>query len=159
MSSDEPFALSTMAESAPPAEAEYEAICTAFMETQRGRWFLAEYARRNRNTDTKLVLDAISRIEDTVKAGSAAQSTDRFRSALTDMAQAIARTKADIAALRPEAEHHGKISEASEELDLIVDATARATSEILAAAEHIQEAAWTMREQGIDSRFCDELDA
>ncbi len=159
MSSDEPFALSTMAESAPPAEAEYEAICTAFMETQRGRWFLAEYARRNRNTDTKLVLDAISRIEDAVQAGSAAQSTDRFRSALTDMAQAIARTKADIAALRPEAEHHGKIGEASEELDLIVDATARATSEILAAAEHIQEAAWTMREQGIDSRFCDELDA
>ena len=36
------------------------------------------------------------------------------------------------------------------ELDSVVQATEAATSEILACAEHIQEMAWTMREQGVD---------
>ena len=42
-------------------EAEYEAIEAAVMETARGRWFLAEFARRNRTADTQVLLDAIGR--------------------------------------------------------------------------------------------------
>ena len=38
------------------------------METARGRWFLDEYARRNRNADTRMVLDAVARIEETLAA-------------------------------------------------------------------------------------------
>jgi hypothetical protein len=41
----------------------YEAILEAVMETERGRWFLAEYARRNRNADSTLLLAAIDRLE------------------------------------------------------------------------------------------------
>ena len=37
------------------------------MESARGRWFLEEYARRNRNADTKLVLSAIERLERLVR--------------------------------------------------------------------------------------------
>ena len=45
---DEAFALSPIAaRAALPSEADYDAIREAFMETSRGRWFLAEYARRN----------------------------------------------------------------------------------------------------------------
>lgn len=33
------------------------------MESTRGRWFLGEYARRNRATDTQAVLDAIAALE------------------------------------------------------------------------------------------------
>ena len=33
------------------------------METARGRWFLAEYARRNRHADTTMLLKALDRIE------------------------------------------------------------------------------------------------
>lgn len=36
--------------------------------------------------------------------------------------------------------------------------TERAISDILAAAKQIQEVGWTMREQGTDSEFCDQLD-
>src|SRR5436305_340290 len=50
-------------------------------------------------------------------------------------------------------------SEASVELDSVVQATEAATSDILACAEHIQEMAWTMREQGVDGAVCDLLDA
>src|SRR5438270_66157 len=66
---DEAFALSPIAaRAALPSEADYDAIREAFMETSRGRWFLAEYARRNRNADTRMVLDAVARIEENLTA-------------------------------------------------------------------------------------------
>src|SRR5262249_29409962 len=86
------------------------------------------------------------------------QSVDKIRFDLVEMAKSIARTKAEIAAIKPDAEHHGKFGEASEELDSIVQATEGATSEILASAEQIQEIAWTLREQGFDAGVCDLLD-
>ena len=54
-------------------EAEYEAIEAAVMETARGRWFLAEFARRNRTADTQVLLDAIGRLEQAVVAERSAQ--------------------------------------------------------------------------------------
>ena len=66
---DEAFALSPIsARAAQPSEEDYEAISEAFMETSRGRWFLGEYAKRNRNADTRMVLDAVARIEETLAA-------------------------------------------------------------------------------------------
>src|SRR5271170_4032873 len=66
---DEAFALSPIsARAAQPSEADYDAIQEAFMETSRGRWFLGEYAKRNRNADTRMVLDAVARIEETIAA-------------------------------------------------------------------------------------------
>jgi hypothetical protein len=70
---DEAFALSPIAaRAALPSEADYDAIREAFMETSRGRWFLAEYARRNRNADTRMVLDAVARIEENLATHNAA---------------------------------------------------------------------------------------
>src|SRR6202040_1647882 len=40
----------------------------------------------------------------------------------------------------------------------IVRTTEQATSAILAAAERVQEMAWTLRERGTDSDACDALD-
>jgi hypothetical protein len=56
---------------------DYEEIEEAVMETARGRWFLTEFARRQRASDTKILLDAIRRLEDqllAVPASSAAPS-------------------------------------------------------------------------------------
>src|ERR1700722_71967 len=66
---DDAFALSPIsARAARPREEDYDAISEAFMETSRGRWFLSEYARRNRNADTRMVLDAVARIEENLAA-------------------------------------------------------------------------------------------
>ena len=66
---DEAFALSPIsARATQPSEEDYDAISEAFMETSRGRWFLGEYAKRNRNADTRMVLDAVARIEETLAA-------------------------------------------------------------------------------------------
>src|SRR5437660_12425229 len=66
---DEAFALSPIsARAVQPSEADYDAIREAFMETSRGRWFLGEYARRNRTADTTMGLGAVARIEETLAA-------------------------------------------------------------------------------------------
>jgi chemotaxis regulatin CheY-phosphate phosphatase CheZ len=139
-------------------DAEYETIEAAVMETARGRWFLAEFAQRNRTADTTMLLDAISRLENAVTGERTAQSMDRVRFDLMEMAKAIARTKSEIAAIQPPDQEQSRLMEASESLDAIVRTTERATSDILEAAEHMQEAAWTLRETGADETLCDELD-
>lgn len=42
---------------------DYEAIEAAVMDTARGRWFLAEFARRNRTADTSVLLAAIEQLK------------------------------------------------------------------------------------------------
>jgi hypothetical protein len=142
----------------PAGEAEYDAIAAAVMETARGRWFLAEFARRNRTADTAVLLDAIGRLEQAVVAERSAQDVDRLRFDLMEMAKAISLTKSEIAAIRPADHPHSHLAVASEALDAISRTTERATSEILESAEHIQEAAWTLREDGANAALCDELD-
>ncbi|NLH80054.1 MAG: protein phosphatase CheZ, partial [Phyllobacteriaceae bacterium] len=143
----------------PLAIEDYDAIEAAVMETQRGRWFLTEYARRNRNCDTDSVLTGIERIERTLRRERAAPDIDRIRLDLADMAEAISRTKQEIAQMKLEAEHGGRFAEASQELDAIVEQTETATNEILLAAEGIQEVAWTLREAGAVEDLCEKLDA
>jgi chemotaxis protein CheZ len=143
----------------PLSEADYDMIESAVLETTRGRWFLAEYARRNRHADTTMLLGAIERLEASLRGETTARLVDRLRFDLVEMANSIVRTKAEIATIKPNADQHGKFGEATEELDSIVQATETATSEILAAAEQVQEIAWTLREQGLDPMVCDTLDA
>src|ERR1043165_1094673 len=143
---------------APISEADYEAIEAAVMETARGRRFLAEYARRNRHADTTMLLKALDRIEASIRGEHSVEPVDRIRFDLVEMSKAIARTKTEIAAMKPDADHHGKFGEATEELDSVVQATEAATSDILECAERIQEIAWTLREQGLDAAVCDLLD-
>lgn len=54
-------------------EADFAALLGALQETARGRRFLEEFARRQRNADTVMVLDAVARIE----ARLAAQQAER----------------------------------------------------------------------------------
>jgi hypothetical protein len=142
----------------PPTEADYEAIAAAVMGTVRGRWFLAEFAKRNRNADSALILERIDRIEKLLHAPPAVSPAERVRIDLIEMAKAIARTRSEIAAIRLDGDAKGTLSEASEELGSIVQTTERATSDILAGAERIQEIAWMLRERGADSAICDALD-
>src|SRR5436305_4222643 len=91
---DEAFALSPIsARPALPGEADYDAISAAFMETSRGRWFLSEYAKRNRNADTRMVLDAVARIEQTLAAQKDAAPEHGLTEALAAIRQAVAEAR------------------------------------------------------------------
>jgi hypothetical protein len=140
------------------SDADYDAIECAVMETERGRWFLKEYSRRNRTADTRILLDAIGRLEQAVAGERVGQDLERLRANLKDMASAIVRTKTEIASIHAVEQEHTRLFAASEALDAITRTTELATSDILAAAEHIQEAAWTLREEGANPEVCDDLD-
>jgi hypothetical protein len=63
---NEPLALPDILAELPDA-ADYDAVCAALMATERGRWFLTEYASRNRNADTDRLVGAIARVEAAVR--------------------------------------------------------------------------------------------
>src|SRR5664279_3123438 len=139
---DEAFALSPIsARASLPGEEDYEAISHAFMETSRGRWFLGEYAKRNRNADTRMVLDAVARIEQTVAAQKQAAAEGRLTEALATIRRAVYEAQAAAAA-------------AVQNLGLEDNlAPVRKGSRI------IKEISWRWREIGADSRICDLLDS
>jgi hypothetical protein len=139
---DEAFALSPIsARATQPSEEDYDAIREAFMETSRGRWFLGEYAKRNRNADTRMVLDAVARIEGTI----AAQKTPAPDPALADALIGI-RASLDEA----QAAASAALGDLALEENL---APARKGARV------IREIAWRLREIGADGRICDLIDS
>lgn len=134
--------------------ANYEGVARVLKGSARGRWFLAEHARRSRAAETSSLLAAIVKLELAVLRSQRKQS-EQVLADLVEMSEAIERTRAEIAAIKPT----DQLNAASTELDDIVAATEKATSAILAAAEEVQEAGWIMREKGADPSLCDQLDA
>ncbi len=150
-----------MVKSQPPSPlrtVDYEAIQDAVMETERGRWFLREYAQRNRSADTEVLLSAIEKLHNNLVGKTEIPEAHRITLDLADMANAIAETKKQISAMGPENGDEDKIAIASTELDAIVNSAEKATGDILNAAEQIQEIAWNMREKDIDNDSSDNLD-
>lgn len=151
-----------MATGTPPSpyrEEDYEAIEAAVMETGRGRWFLSEFAKRNRHADTNMLLDAIQKLSKSMKRERSVPDIDRVRLDLADMHDAIVRTKLEIQQIKHESEDGNRFTIASDELDAIVTQTETATQNILNNAEKIQEVAWNLREEGAGDEFCDQIDA
>lgn len=139
---------------------EYDVILAAVMETPRGRWFIEEFTRRNRTADTDKLLSAIEAIGNVAQAAATpTQTVDVLRLELQEMSASIQQTRSEIAAIKPTDGGNNRIMSATGELDAIVTATERATSEILAAAERTQEIAEKLKEQGADEDLCDELEA
>jgi len=140
---DEVFALSPIsARAVQPSEADYDAIREAFMETSRGRWFLGEYAKRNRNADTSMVLDAVARIEETLAAHRQPSTPDdRLAEALAAIRSAVDQT--------------------AEAATATFDRTALEASlaPILKGTRIIKEISWRWREIGADGRICDLIDS
>ncbi|GEP10263.1 hypothetical protein [Methylobacterium gnaphalii] len=137
-------------------QTEYDIIESALAESERGRRFLAEFARRHRGADTDTLLQAIHRLEGVVTRDIApASEPDALHEALSAMADRIAQTRVAIAAGTPA---EGGEGAAPDTLESFLHKAERATAEILGAAEAIQEAAWGLREKGADAELCDVLD-
>ncbi len=79
-------------------EDDYDAIHAAVVETVRGRWFLAEYARRNRVDEVQEMLAAIGRLETVVTSQRALPMPDSspHQRLLTQRADEIAIRLSDI---------------------------------------------------------------
>src|SRR5438874_4473728 len=166
---DEAFALSPIsARAAQPSEEDYAAISEAFMETSRGRWFLTEYAKRNRNADTRMVLDAVARIEqnlaaqreETLEREASLQrdeglSAQQAAEAVAAAAAAQERLTEALAAIRSSVE--AAEESAVEALDSL--ALEQRLAPVRKGARVLREIAWRLREIGNDGRICDLIDS
>jgi len=137
---------------------EYNSILGAVMETARGRWFIEEFTRRNRTADTNELLNAINTLKSS-SSGNTPETIDVLRRELQEMSASIQQTRSEITAIKPDESEDNRIVAATEELDAILIATERATSEILTGAERIQEISEKLREQNTDEDLCDELES
>src|SRR3954451_2721569 len=166
---DEAFALSPISARATlPREEDYAAIAEAFMETSRGRWFLTEYAKRNRNADTHMVLDAVARIEqslatqreETLEREASLQrdeglSAQQAAEAVAAAAAAQDRLTEALAAIRSSVE--AAEESAVEALDSL--ALEQRLAPVRKGARVLREIAWRLREIGNDGRICDLIDS
>jgi hypothetical protein len=142
---DEAFALSPIsARAAQPSEEDYDAISQAFMETSRGRWFLGEYAKRNRNADTSMVLEAVARLEENL-ASQRQPEPAPAPAPNNGLAEALAAIRSAVDAARVAA------------LDGL--ALEDKLAPVRKGSRIIREIAWRWREIGADSRICDLIDA
>lgn len=73
---------------------DFEVIEAAVLESPRGRWFLAEFTRRNRAADTLMLLEAIRKLERGVAGHSAHQVSDELAAELQSLSDAIGSTLA-----------------------------------------------------------------
>jgi chemotaxis regulatin CheY-phosphate phosphatase CheZ len=126
------------------SEQEYLAAEEEIASSPRGRAFLREYREKASVVAAEQVRRLLRELmilrEDEGAPGTTAHM-NILRRELQEMGAFIQRTRSEIAALRPEDDKSSRIVAATGELDAIVSATERATSEILNAAERIQAAA------------------
>lgn len=139
-------------------EEEYQNILDAVMETPRGRWFIEEFKNRNRTADTEELLTAINSLK-SVASVEPSSTVNILRRELQEMSATIQQTRSAVASIKPENAGNNRIMDATEELDAIVSATERATSEILNGAERIQEVTEKLRNENADEDLCDEIES
>jgi hypothetical protein len=119
---NEPLARAIPPPAGAPSEADYQAFCATLSGSERGRALLAEYARRNRNADTAVLLTAIERIEARLRAeGSAVQ---RLRDHLRMLLIAIRIVRPEIDAAGPAAAKAAKLAALLDLLERRIDAMA-----------------------------------
>src|SRR5450830_433431 len=112
---------------AAPSEDGFLTLCAALSESARGRAFLAEYARRNRNADTEALLAAIGRVEARLHADADASAVQRLRDDLRMLLIAIRLARPEIDAADP-ATRPAKLTKLLDLLERRIDAMAEVKS-------------------------------
>jgi hypothetical protein len=131
------------------SDRDYEAIEQAVLESARGRWFLAEHAKRHRAADTLTLLDALKRIETSIAERPVAPVSD---------VSAIAATRADIAAVRNHLLPDGGVIENTGKMFDTIAARARtAADQLMASVEALQRISGAVRAHAPQIPECEAL--
>jgi chemotaxis regulatin CheY-phosphate phosphatase CheZ len=147
------------------SDEEYLEIEETLASNMRGRTFLRMRDQRARTVAVsdvrKLLREA--KLSATKQAGAGeikdAGQTDLMREQLREISAYIHKTRQDIASLHPSQGGANHITSASGELEGIILATERATSEILTGVERIQEFAMQLQKGGDVGRIVDSIQA
>jgi chemotaxis regulatin CheY-phosphate phosphatase CheZ len=146
------------------SDEEYLLIEEAIGGNARGRAFLRMRDQRARVVGTDDVKRMIRGLASQLKKATAPETDANthiriLRQELQEMSVYIRQTRSEVAALRPDDSGNNRIMAATGELDAIVTATERATSDILNSAENIQALVARLPHTAETKPICDELDA
>ena len=94
----ETTALAGLQQPDAPTEGDYEAFCEALSASARGRAFLAEYARRNRNSDTEQLLATIENLQETAAVGTSTNAGGPIKAQLRGLLDEIGAAQREIEA-------------------------------------------------------------
>ena len=87
-----------------PNQGDYQAFCETLSASARGRAFLAEYARRNRNSETEQLLTAVERLQSFISANPATQRAEavkyELRALLNEISTAQSELEASVLAIK-----------------------------------------------------------
>jgi chemotaxis regulatin CheY-phosphate phosphatase CheZ len=143
---------------------DYLLIEDAIAANARGRAFLRMRDQRSRVVATDDIKRMVRSLTTSVKKAASPEKEGGaplriLRQELHDMSVCIQQTRSEVAALRPDESGNNRIMAATGELDAIVTATERATSEILNSAERIQALVSRMPRNPETKTICEELEA
>lgn len=145
------------------SETDYLQMEEALSSSARGRAFLRMRDRRTRSVasdELRRIADKLEKQVDRLNGATAPAAPTLhggLQQEITALMQHVQQTRSDIAALRPVDSGANRIEAATGELDAIVAATERATTDILNAAERIQD--WTARLPRNDEELSEIADA
>lgn len=132
------------------ALSDYDAIERAVAETERGRWFLAEYARRNRLAETEMLLHAIARLEQALARDGGEAGVEPLRRGLAEMEDLIAETRARVAI----APFDSFEAPALDAFAVVARTTRRVAATLAGSAGQIRDAAAALRDRGVPDDLC-----
>src|SRR6267154_3932237 len=143
---------------------DYLLIEAAIAANARGRAFLRMRDQRSRVIATDEVKRLMRSLTTNVKKAAVPEKDGSahiriLRQELQEMSVYIQQTRSEVAALRPDETGNNRIMAATGELDAIVTATERATSEILNSAEQIQALVSRLPKDPVTKPICDELES
>ncbi len=149
------------------SEEEYLDIEEALASNARGRTFLRMRDQRSRlvaMNDVRKLMREVKETTHKVAAETVVEKRDDthiriLREELREMSAYMHQTRREIAALRPADGGSNRIMAATGELDAIVSATERATSDILNGVEHINALALKLPKTGDVAAIAEEIQA
>ena len=120
----------------------FQQVLDAVAETPRGRWFLQEFLKRNRVSDTEQVLLAIEQLKlDLTPSQASNAAPDILKSELHDMANAIHQTRAEIAETIADYDDAQNVFSEDQQVNVLTNASEKVASDTLAIAERLRELA------------------
>ena len=147
-----------------PRDADYDSVYAAVMASEAGRWFLGEYASRNRHADTQTLVGALARVEAAIRGETTPQTALSPRVAAPSQAPA----PPEGTALSQSAAQSATVAPASCRDLIEIEAAINRVEALVAgwtngpdshrAVDRIHDIAFALREREFESALCDALD-
>lgn len=129
--------------------ADYDAIEQAIRETSRGRWFLAAYLERNRSAETRMLLDAIGKLERSMRDNGHIANSMAPMETLMELRDTISQAREDIAQNRKRSGSPTWLPVPRFTFESLPSEITDETRAIRAAAANLQTAVTALRTAGL----------